>query len=258
MPTWNADQYLKFADERTRPCRDLADRVSVDNPKRIIDLGCGPGNSTEVIAERWPGAEITGMDSSRDMIDAAWKQHPELHWTVGDIREWAAESAELFDVVFSNAALQWVQPHEIVFPQLLGRVAKGGAFAAQMPGNFDGPAHRAMRDIAKSPEFKDHFPSGVREWFSHDTAFYYDVLAPHASRLDIWETEYLHILPSAEGIVEWYKGTGLRPFLQALPTEDQRERFLAAYLEKIRIAYPGRSDGHVLFPFQRIFIIAYR
>ncbi|HYL98960.1 MAG TPA: trans-aconitate 2-methyltransferase [Blastocatellia bacterium] len=262
MPTWNPDQYLKFADERTRPCRDLADRVSVNGPRRIIDLGCGPGNSTAVIADRWPDAEITGLDSSPDMIESAKKSKPNAHWVVGDIASWAEQGpekeAEPYDVVFSNAALQWVQPHKSVFPRLLSRVAEGGALAAQMPGNFDGPAHRAMREIAHSPEFKDRLSFEVREWFCHDTGFYYDVLAPHASRLDIWMTEYLHIMPDAQGIVEWYKGTGLRPFLQALSNENDRGRFVYEYLKKIEAAYPARPNGCVLFPFQRIFIIAYK
>jgi trans-aconitate 2-methyltransferase len=259
MPTWNPDQYLKFAGERTQACRDLAARISLPAPRRIIDLGCGPGNSTEVLAARWPGAELTGFDSSPEMLAAARQAHPGVHWLLGDIPQWAASGDAPFDVVFSNAALQWVADHARLFPQLLGRVAPGGAFAAQMPGNYDGPAHRLMRQIAASPTWRSSFPPGrVREWYSHDLNFYYDVLAPQAARLDLWETEYLHVFPDAPAIVEWYRGTGMRSFLEALETETDRQRFAAEYLEGIRALYLPRPDGRVLFPFRRFFLIAYR
>jgi trans-aconitate 2-methyltransferase len=259
MPTWNAQQYLKFADQRSRPCRDLADRVEIDLPSRVIDLGCGPGNSSAVLAGRWPGAKITGLDSSSDMIAAAKKSHPAGRWTVGDIRGWASDSGESFDVVFSNAALQWVDDHAATYPRLMARVCPGGALAVQIPCNYDAPAHQAMRDLASAPAWRDRFPSGgVREWHVHDAPFYYDSLSPSAGRLDIWETEYLHIMPSAAEILEWYRGTGLRPFLEALASQEEREKFAAEYLELIRAAYPPRPDGRVIFPFRRLFIVAYK
>jgi trans-aconitate 2-methyltransferase len=248
MPSWNPAQYLKFSEERTRPCRDLAARIDVPHPQRVIDLGCGPGNSTEVLAERWPAAEITGLDSSPDMVAKARAAHPERRWITGEIVQWA-DSGDTYDIVFSNAALQWVPDHAVVFPKLLERT---GVLAVQIPGNWDGPAHRAMREIATG----FCFAREVREWHSHDTAFYYDTLAPHAARLDLWETEYLHIMDSAEAIVEWYKGTGMRPFLAALDTDAERARFTAEYLDVIRAAYPQQRDGKVLFPFRRIFIVA--
>src|SRR5580704_1746796 len=148
MPTWNPQQYLKFAEERSRPCRDLAARVEISNPQRIIDLGCGPGNSAEVLSARWPQAAITGLDSSAAMIDAARAASPQCDWRTGDISEWAAASGERFDVVFSNAALQWVGDHAAVFPQLLARVAEGGALAVQVPGNYGEAQHRLMREVA--------------------------------------------------------------------------------------------------------------
>lgn len=259
MPTWDSSQYLKFADERTRACRDLAARVAVPQVRTAVDLGCGPGNSTAIVAERWPQATITGIDNSEDMIAAARETQPAIRWVAGDIGAWAASGESRWDVVFSNAALQWVDDHARIFPLLLSRVQSGGALAAQMPGNFDGPAHRLMRDLASSHSWRRHFPEGrVREWHVHDLAFYYDVLAPHAALLDLWETEYQHIMRDAEAIVEWYKGTGLRPFLEALDSEGERARFRSDYLEQIRRAYPRRSDGRVLFPFRRLFIVAYR
>jgi trans-aconitate 2-methyltransferase len=262
VPTWNADQYLIFGDERTRPCRDLAARVALASPRRIVDLGCGPGNSADVLAHQWPDAELTGLDSSPEIVDAArraHRAHPARRWIVGDIAEWAAGEDGAFDLVFSNAALQWVGEHAALYPRLLRRAAFGGALAVQVPINQDGLAHRSMRELAASERWRHTFPrAGVREWHVHDVGFYYDVLAPHAERVELWETEYVHVMPGPEAIVDWYKGTGLRPFLEALPSEGARTLFTADYLERLRAAFPPRPDGRVLFPFRRLFLIAYR
>lgn len=249
MPTWNADQYLKFADERIRPCKDLASRAGITSPKRIVDLGCGPGNSAAVLAERWPGADIMGVDSSSVMIDVARREQPGRRWISADIREWAATEQAQFDLVFSNAALQWVPDHASIYPQLMKRVAPGGAMAVQIPADFNAIPHQLMRELA---------PAGVKakEWYSHAASFYYDVLAPHAATLDIWETEYQHVLPDAAAIVEWYKGSGLRPFLEAMSSQSECEQFLGSYENKIRAVYVPRPDGKVLFPFRRLFVIA--
>ena len=251
MPTWNAPQYLKFAEERTQPCRDLVARVPLVQPGSIIDLGCGPGNSTQVLAERWPTARIAGLDNSAAMIAQARGVHPDRGWIQTGIAEWA-EGGDRYDLVFSNAALHWLPDHRSLFPRLMDRVAPGGALAVQMPGNGDSPAHVLMRNVAAQWAGTEE----VREWFTHDLGFYYDVLTPHAARVDLWATEYLHVMDGAEGIVEWYKGTGLRPFLDALPAPRDRDRFLAVYLEAIREAYPSHDDGRVLFPFRRIFMVA--
>ncbi|MGA7234822.1 MAG: methyltransferase domain-containing protein [Bryobacteraceae bacterium] len=259
MPTWNPEQYLKFAGERTRPCRDLVARVEVWRPLRIIDLGCGPGNSAEVIAQRWPDAAITGFDSSPTMIESARAMRPECEWRTGDIAEWAASTNERFDLVFSNAALQWVGDHASLFPRLFEHVETGGALAVQAPGNYDGTSNRLMRELAASPAWRRWFPDGrAKAWHTHDLDFYYDALAPHAARLDLWASEYWHAMPDAAAIVEFYKGTGLRPYLDVIGDSEERERFLAEYLEKLRPEFPPRSNGLVLFPFRRIFIVAYR
>jgi trans-aconitate 2-methyltransferase len=253
MPSWKADQYLKFTAERTQPCRDLAARVDVRNPRRVIDLGCGPGNSTEVLAARWPRAELTGLDSSAEMITRAGEAHPEWRWMAGEIEQWA-DGEDCFDVVFSNAAMQWVPDHQSVFPRLMARVAAGGALAVQMPGNIDAEAHQLMREVAS------RFPGTeeVREWFTHGMEFYYDLLSPLAARVELWATEYIHVMDSPEDIVEWYKGSGMRPFLDALSGDAERGRFTAEYLAAIRQGYPARPDGRVLFPFRRLFLVAYR
>ena len=258
MPSWNADQYLKFAAERTQPARDLLARIRVERPSRVVDLGCGPGNSTQLLVERWPAAEVSGIDNSPAMIDAARRDHPKNKWAVGDISAWGDEGGAPFDVVFSNAALQWVPDHARLYPRLFGRVAAGGALAVQVPMNLDAPAHTAMRDLAATPAWACLLPKGgVREWYVHDARFYYDCLAPLAARLDLWETEYLHVMDGAEAIVEWYKGTGLRPFLDALPSDADRENFLADYTDRIADAYEAQADGRVLFPFRRFFLVAY-
>ena len=259
MPTWNPEQYLKFAEQRTQPCRDLAGRVDVWRPLRIIDLGCGPGNSAEVLARRWPDAAITGLDNSASMIAKAREVRPECEWRLGGIGEWAEESNERFDLVFSNAALQWVGDHATLFPRLFEHVETGGALAVQAPGNYDAPPQRLMRDLAASAGWRRWFGNGkAATWHTHDLDFYYDVLVSQAARLDLWATEYWHVLPDAAGIVEFYKGTGLRPYLDVIGDGAERERFLAEYLEALRPEFPLQADGCVLFPFRRIFIVAYR
>jgi trans-aconitate 2-methyltransferase len=258
IPAWDARQYLRFSDERTRPCRELAARVALSSPRRVIDLGCGPGNSTQVLAERWNDADLTGIDSSTEMIDTARQSSVKCDWQVMDIGRWAQTSLRPVDVVFSNAALQWVPDHAVIFPKLLQQVAPGGVLAVQMPNNIDAPAHRVARELAASEEWRDRFPPGrVRVWHVHETEFYYDRLAPHAARLDFWESEYLQVMESAQQILDWYQGTGLRPYLAALSSAE-RERFSADYLAGIRKAYPPRADGRILFPFRRLFLIAYR
>ncbi len=248
MPEWSATRYLKYADERTRPCRDLAARIDADAPRTVIDLGCGPGNSTAVLAERWPAARITGLDSSQDMLDAARRDYPSMQWVRDDIVEWAAAPGPVVDIVFSNAALQWAPDHATLFPKLLSR---GRILAVQMPAATDSPAQRLIRSLAR-----DRITEPVHDWHTHAPAFYYDVLAPLAVRLELWETEYTHIVDGPESIVDWYRGTGLRPFLAAMP-EECRQPFLDDYLDAIRPHYPRRLDGRVLFPFRRLFLLAY-
>lgn len=255
--SWDPNQYLRFAAERSRPCRDLLVRIEMPRVLRVVDLGSGPGNSTGLLLDRWPEAEITGVDNSVEMIAAARKERPAVRWMVEDIAQWAATTEGKFDVVFSNAALQWVDNHAELLPRLMARVELDGALAFQVPYNFDAAAHRLMREIAASSSWRKWFPEGaVREWHVHDVAFYYDVLAAHARNVDLWETEYIHVMPDAAAIVEWYKGSGMRPFLDAIHSAEDRERFTADYLERIREAFPKRADGRVLFPFRRLFAIA--
>ena len=255
-PSWNPDQYLRFSDERTRPCRELAAAVSLSAPRRITDLGCGPGNSTAALIARWPDATVVGLDSSEAMIATARKAAPHLTFAVGDIAGWRAIEEQ--DIVFSNAALQWVPDHEALYPHLFAQVARGGALAVQVPFNPDAEAHRAMRDVAAMARFRDRFVAPVRTWHVHPREFYYDILAPTASRVDLWATEYMHVVQDAAAIVEWYRGTGLRPYLDRLDDAAERDAFLREYLARVEQAYAPRPDGRILFPFRRLFLVAYR
>jgi len=265
--SWDSTQYLKFANERTQPSLDLVSRIALEAPRRIVDLGCGPGNSTAVLARRWPQAEITGLDNSPAMLAKARADFPQWNWVEADIAAWAAAGEKRlptgcdgarFDLVFTNAALQWVPDHRRLFPQLFACVAPGGAFAMQVPGDPNATAHRVVRELAATSAWRRYFTPAPREWHVHPPEFYYDALAPLAKRVDLWCTEYLHVLASVDGVIEWYRGSGLRPWLDALPDEATRTQFLGAYRARLVAYFAERADGKVLFPFRRLFVIAYR
>jgi trans-aconitate 2-methyltransferase len=254
--TWSAAQYLKFEHERTRPVRDLVARIPLAQIERAADIGCGPGNSTEVLRERYPQAHIVGVDSSPDMIQAARKRLPDIAFDVADIREWRPK--EPLDVILANAVFQWIPGHEALFPSLIARLKAGGALAAQMPDNLEEPSHRLMGEVASdgswAAKLKD--AAGARTE-RHLADWYFRLLRPHAPHVDIWRTTYFHPLAGARAIVEWLKGTGLRPFLDPLE-ESERQAFLAHYEERIAKAYPAEPDGTVLLPFPRLFVVAAR
>ena len=192
MPTWDSQQYLRFSTERTQPAIDLATRIAIESPREVIDLGCGPGNSTAVLAKRWPRAKLTGLDQSLAMVTAARASYPTIDFSVGDIATWTASRP--LDVVFSNAALQWLNDHAHAFPRLLDQVAKGGAFAFQVPANLAAPGHQLLRDLGGSTKWQRQLKKSVCEWHVEPPEFYYDALAAHASRLDMWVTDYIHVL----------------------------------------------------------------
>jgi trans-aconitate 2-methyltransferase len=256
MPRWNPTQYLHFAAERTQPAIDLLDRIAIDSPRTVIDLGCGPGNSTAQLHQRWPTATVVGLDDSPEMIAAARAAHPDRRWRLGDIASWTADTP--YDVVFSNAALQWVPEHARVLPHLLSQVAPGGALAVQMPAHLHSPVHQAILTIARDPAWHEGMRQAVGAIVVHSPQVYYDLLQPRAARIDLWVTEYLHVLDGAAAIIEWMRGTGLRPFLQALADDSERARFEERLLAEVEQGYPRQADGRVLFTFRRLFVIAYR
>ena len=250
--SWSPSTYLAFADERTRPAADLLARVPSDNPVRVADLGCGPGNSTGLLVQRWPQTKIEGIDSSPQMIEAAKKSGVAADFTLADLASW--KPAASYDVIFSNATYQWLPDHRALLPRLMGFVAKDGVFAFQVPNNQYSPSHTLMRDVAAQGPWAEKL-ANVRGIFVEKVQTYFDILAPHAASLDIWTTEYLHVLDGEDAVFKWVSGTGLRPFLDAL-NEDERAAFTREYKARLNVAYPRRADGKTLFPFSRLFAVA--
>ena len=247
---WNAKQYLKFADERTRPARDLLAQVPLDSPRRVADLGCGPGNSTELLVERYPNAKVIGVDSSLDMLRQARKQLPGCTFVEGDLSTWMPEPGT--ELLFGNAVFHWVPNHLQALARLLQSLPTGGVLAVQMPDNTNEPALMMMEKVAAALAQ----PNLARNDLPQPEQ-YYDVLRPLCSHIDIWHTHYNHVIENHEGVVEWFKGSGMRPFLAPLSAA-ARETFLAKYTDEIRNAYPARFDGKVMLKFPRLFILAVR
>jgi trans-aconitate 2-methyltransferase len=256
MSSWDPNHYLKFGNERTQPAVDLASRIEIADPKAVIDLGCGPGNSTQVLRRRWPEARITGLDSSPEMIAAARKSYPEQQWVLASAETWTAP--EPFDIVFSNAALQWIGNHDRLVSHLLEQVAHGGALAFQIPSRSYSPVRTHMHDIADDSAWRERMLGVKGALTMEDSSYYYDVLADQARKLDIWETEYIHVMDGPESILDWISSTGLRPFLEALDTDAERRRFVDLLNKRVAQSYNRRRDGKVLFPFRRLFLVAYR
>ena len=253
--TWDPQQYLSFADHRLRPALELLARIPLDAPARVVDLGCGAGNVTQHLRLRWPRAELMGIDSSEDMLAKARATDRSIRWELGDLGHW--QPAEPPDVLYANASLHWLPDHDALFPRLLGQVAPGGALAVQMPRNFDAPSHTSMAEAARQGPWAERLRGLLRESPVGEPERYYDLLAPLASRVDVWETRYLQVLSGENPVAEFTKGTWLRPLLEAL-NEPQRSAFEAAYRALVARAYPCRPDGHTLFPFKRMFIVAVR
>jgi trans-aconitate 2-methyltransferase len=249
---WDPDRYLLYADERGRPFVDLLNRVGAEAPRRVVDLGCGPGNLTVLLARRWAGADVLGVDSSPEMVSRAVAGgFDPVRFEVGDVRTW--QPAEPVDVLFSNATYQWVPGHLDLLPDLVDHVAPGGWFAFQVPGNHDEPSHALLHRLAADPRFAGH-THGVARPQSHDPVVYADRLRDLGLDVDAWETTYLHLLPGEDPVFTWISGTGARPTLQALP-DDLRTTFVEEYKVLLREAYPPGPHGTTL-PFRRVFVVA--
>ncbi|HXW67288.1 MAG TPA: methyltransferase domain-containing protein [Thermoplasmata archaeon] len=258
MPRWDSVQYLRFERERAVPCVDLVRRIELESPRRIVDLGCGPGTSARILRARWPGASVLGVDSSGEMLRGARAALPDVEWAEADLATWTP--GRRFELVFSNAALQWLPDHPHLLPRLWSMVATDGALAFQVPA--PGSARRTWSEpldqVLALPAWRARLTSRAAVESVLPADAYYDLLSPSARRVDLWDTEYLHVLSGPEAVVEWTKGTALRPLLEQLPVESEQQAFLADYRRALTPRYPRRPDGRVLFPFLRRFVIAYR
>jgi trans-aconitate 2-methyltransferase len=259
--TWSAKQYVTFEEERTRPARDLLAALPAVDARTVIDLGCGPGNSTQALQQRFPGAEVRGIDSSPDMICAARARLPRHRFDVEDIAQWAGvrrgDDPAAWDVILANAVLQWLPDHAQVMPALTARLSSGGCLAVQMPDNLDEPAHRLMRETAARGPWAAKLAAAAASRSSLMTAEgYYRLLSAVGCKVDVWRTTYHHALAAgAPAIVEWFMGSGLRPFVAPLDAAERAE-FLARYQSAVAEAYPAMADGSVLLPFPRLFFVA--
>ena len=274
---WDPERYLTYADERGRPFVELLARVRAERPRRVVDLGCGPGNLTALLRQRWPDADVLGVDSSPEMIERARRDVDGVRFEVGDLRDWAVGSrdgrfatsstTDGVDVLISNATLQWVPGHLELLPALVEKVRPGGTFAFQVPGNFDEPSHTIRDELAAEAPYAEGLEKvaratssttggGVATPSAHDPATYLRALAALGCEVDAWETTYLHVLHGEDPVFAWVSGTGARPTLQALP-DDLRPAFEEEFKRRLRAAYP--DDGHgVVLPFRRVFVTGSR
>jgi trans-aconitate 2-methyltransferase len=254
---WDPELYQRFGDERSRPFFDLVGRVAAEAPRVVVDLGCGPGTLTATLARRWPGGQIHGIDSSAEMIEAARAlpaDGQQLSFALGDVRDWEPDGR--VDVIVSNAVLQWIPDHLDVLARWAGFLPAGGWLAFQVPGNFDQPSHRALRELAGSGRWRPLLAGVQFNRQAADPAQYVDLLARAGFEVDAWETTYLHVLHGDDAVLDWYRGTGLRPVIAAL-TPGQADEFLADYRARMNEAYPAAPYGTV-FPFRRVFVVAVR
>ena len=250
MSDWNAAQYLKFKEQRTQPVRDLTAHIHSLNPASVVDIGCGPGNSTAVLAETFPQAKIVGIDTSENMLEKARANCPNLTFVSGD----AQNLDGTCDLLFSNACLQWIPNHERLIPGLMGHLNPGGHLAVQMPRNDAEPLYRIIAETAAEPEW------GLQELRVQPGHLltpqeYYTILAGCSADFNLWETKYYHRMPDHQSLVDWVKGARLRPYLDALD-QTQGAVFEHTILERVKAAYPLQKDGSVLFGFRRLFFTA--
>jgi trans-aconitate 2-methyltransferase len=256
---WDPRLYLKFSGHRLRPALELLERVPLESPKVIYDLGCGSGQVTRIIAGRWPSAKVYGVDNSKEMLAKAMEESGKVQWIEADIATWSPDQPP--DLIYSNATLHWVAGHRELFPRLVGFLKTGGCLAVQMPMSWEAPSHRLMRETLTNggpggqPLGSDELRRAVARKWVEDGRAYYELLVGCTRRLDIWETEYLQVLEGDQPVLEWVKATGLRPILTGLGQNEHR-LFLEAYARRLRAAYPVQADGRTLYPFRRLFLVA--
>ncbi|MEI7254128.1 trans-aconitate 2-methyltransferase [Dickeya dadantii] len=254
MQDWNPELYLRFAGERTRPALELLSRISHPAPLAITDLGCGPGNSTELLHQAWPQARVTGVDNSSAMLQQARQRLPGCTFQEADIASWRPDTPQ--DIIYANASLQWLADHDQLLPTLIDNLAPGGVLAVQMPDTLSQPTHQLMRKIAAEGPWWERFGEvdQIRQALL-STGQYYDLLVSHGCDVDIWHTTYHHVMGGPQAIIEWLKGTGLRPFLAELNAQEQQD-FLQQYQLCLQTAYPAQADGNSLLTYPRLFMVA--
>ena len=255
MTDWNPTQYLRFGNERLRPAIELIDRINIDSPETIYDLGCGTGSITAILQEKWPNADVTGVDASPNMLDKASQDYPELTWQHADLNTWAPGTNP--DIIYSNAAFQWTPNHELLLPRLLGNIKDGGIFAIQLPNNWSEPSHASICEISREPQWNDRLEPHIMENPVAEPLYYYDLLSPFSKSIDMWETTYMQVLTGDYPVLEWTKGTVLPPLLAQLSQEEQKN-FIDKYKSKLASSYVKQNNGNTIFPFTRMFIIAYK
>ncbi len=249
---WNPAQYLKFSQPRLQPAIDLLARISGCEPARIYDLGCGAGDATRLLARRWPRASIVGVDNSPAMLAQAALQQPGVRWMQCHLGDWHADQPA--DLIYSNAALHWLPDHRQLLPALVRSLAPEGVLALQMPRNFGAPSHTLIAETVRSGPWRSKLEDLLRPTPVAVPEFYYALLAPLAGGIEIWETEYLHVLSGDDPVKEWTKGSWLAQFIERLDVAEAG-RFEQDYARRLRSAYPHRADGTTLFPFRRLFIV---
>lgn len=255
MTTWNSAQYLRFSHERTRPARDLAAQVTVPDGGAVLDVGCGPGNSTAALAGRFPLAQVTGVDVSAEMLQRARADYPELSFAEMDVTADLTAFEGRYDLVFSNACLHWVPNHHAVIPRLMRLLRTGGRLAAQMPlASRQMIYKQVVWPLVESSRWRNKLKVS-QQFHTLEPQKYVDVLMACASHFDIWETTYYHLLDGPEAVVAWFKGSGLRPYLQAL-SQDDAEHFEADVLARVRDVFTPQANGQVCLPFPRLFFVA--
>ena len=251
---WNPALYLKFDKERIQPSIDLVSRIDVSNPHKIIDIGCGPGNSTQILVQRWPDATIVGADNSPAMIKKASNDYPNQKWLLFDAGK--DDIDEKFDIVFSNATIQWIPNHNKLIQRFSGLLNDEGILAVQVPLFFDMALGKSIAEIAEQPKWKAA-SKGVKELFTiHNASYYYEHLSTYFRRIDIWVTDYYHVMESQVAILEMIRSTGLKPYLERIASDTDKKEFETLILNKIIQDYPSQSNGKALFPFKRLFFLA--
>lgn len=250
--TWEPSRYLKFSGERQQPALDLMAAIDLEEPKNIVDLGCGAGGNAAILRQRFPDAQVTGVDSSAEMLSEA-RQYRGIEWELADIAAWRPEQP--VSLIFSNAALHWLPAHEKLFPRLLSFLEPGGVLAVQMPNNFGAPTHQLIAATATEGPWADKLRPLIKSSPVGSPGFYYGVLSPLTRSVRLWQTEYIHVLQGENPVADWTRGTAVKPFLDALEGRE-KEDFFTAYADRIAKAYPPESDGRTLLPFKRMFVLA--